>query len=147
LLMMGGYESFGNSDWNGTPVAGLLPVELDTTGQAETPVQMVPTREGLRHYVLRLAEKEADNKAVWDKLPKLEGMTRLGTVKKSATLLAATPQGAPVLVGHGYGAGRVLAFAGDTTWMWRRTPEGIEAHARFWKQLVLWLAKQDEAEG
>jgi uncharacterized membrane protein len=147
LMMMGGYETFANSDWNDTPIAGLLPVKLDTVGQVETPVQMVPTPNGLKHYVLRLAEKEADNAALWAKLPKLRGMTRLGSEKPSATILARTAQGEPILVGHQYGAGRVLAFGGDTTWRWRRNAEGIDAHARFWKQFVLWLAKQDEAEG
>jgi hypothetical protein len=57
-----------------------------------------------------------------------------------------------MLVGQTYGKGRVLAFAGDTTWRWQRlgqpqAPTGVEAHNRFWRQLALWLAKQDEAEG
>jgi hypothetical protein len=43
-----------------------------------------------------------------------------------------------------YGAGRVMAFAGDTTWRWRKTPQGRATHARFWRQLILWLAKKDE---
>ena len=51
-----------------------------------------------------------------------------------------------------YGKGRVLAFAGDTTYRWRTLglPEkqtGVEAHARFWKQTMLWLARQEEGEG
>jgi uncharacterized membrane protein len=147
LLMMGGYETFGNSDWQGTSIAQLLPVEVDTPGQVDTPVQMVPTEDGLRHYVLRLSEREADNKAIWAKLRKLDGMTRLGAPKTGATVLATTADGAPLLVGQKYGGGRTLAFGGDTTWRWTATPEGAEAHARFWKQLVLWLARQDEAEG
>jgi uncharacterized membrane protein len=147
LIMIGGYESFGNSDWARTDVARLLPVELDATGQLEEPVQMVPTPEGYRHYVLRLADRDADNPVAWSRLPKLEGMTRLGQPKTGATVLAATDKGQPLLVAHKYGEGRVLAFGADTTWMWRRNAEGIDAHARFWKQLVLWLAKQEEAEG
>src|SRR5206468_2793100 len=47
LLMIGGYESFGNSDWRETPLEALLPVHLDVSGQVEQQVQMVPTREGL----------------------------------------------------------------------------------------------------
>jgi uncharacterized membrane protein len=147
LMMMGGYESFGNSDWSDTPISRLLPVELDATGQVSDPVQMVPTEEGLRHYVLRLSERENDNRTLWEKLRKLDGMTRLGHPKKGATVLATTADKAPLLVGQKYGEGRTLAFGGDTTWRWTATPEGGEAHARFWKQLVLWLARQDEAEG
>ena len=48
LMMIGGYESFGNSDWATTDIARLLPVELDAAGQREEPVQMVPTPEGYR---------------------------------------------------------------------------------------------------
>lgn len=147
LLVIGGYESFGNSDWSGTDIAKLLPVELDVTGQVEEPVQLVPTSQGLQHFVLRLADREADNQTIWGQLPKLNGMTRLGTVKPGATVLAVTDSGQPLLVGHRYGEGRVLALGADTTWRWCRTPESLRLHARFWKQLVLWLAKQDEVEG
>jgi hypothetical protein len=36
-----------------------------------------------------------------------------------------------------------LAFAGDSTWRWQMGGFG-EAHRRFWRQAVLWLAKKDE---
>jgi len=36
-----------------------------------------------------------------------------------------------------------LAFAGDSTWRWQMSGFG-EAHRRFWRQCVLWLAKKDE---
>jgi uncharacterized membrane protein len=147
LMMIGGYESFGNSDWQNTDIAKMLPVFLDAAQQIKEPVHMVPTPDGLRHYVLRLAEKEADNTAVWNQLPKLDGMTKLGAPKPGAFLLAQSSTGEPILVAHTYGTGRVLAFAGDTTWRWCRTPELRKAHDRFWRQIVLWLAKRDEAEG
>src|SRR5439155_425674 len=150
LMMLGGYESFGNSDWSNTDIAKLLPVELDATGQVDTPVQMVPTYQGLRHYVLRLADNETDNATLWSRLPKLDGMTRLGKVKPGAIVLARSgtgDRGEPVLVGETFGNGRTLAFEGDTTWRWWRSEEGVRAHERFWRQLVLWLAKRDEADG
>jgi uncharacterized membrane protein len=146
LMMLGGYETFANSDWQGTPLETLLPVHLDVTGQVEEPVQMVPAAESLRHYVLRLADSPGENKALWDKLPKLNGMTRLGRKKDGATVLAQSEKGALVLAGHQFGEGRTLAFAGDTTHRWWR-PEFQAAGFRFWKQVVLWLAKQEEAEG
>jgi uncharacterized membrane protein len=148
LLMIGGYESFGNSDWDNTPIGRLLPVRLTETGQVDGPVQMAPTSEGLRHYVMRLAENEADNARVWNSLPRLDGMTKIGTPKPGAQVLARSKEGEPILVGEpSHGAGRTLVFAGDTTWRWRRTEEGARAQARFWRQVVFWLAKRDEAEG
>lgn len=76
-------------------------------------------------------------------------MTRLGKPKdaEKAIIYARSNLGEPLLVGQDYGAGRVLAFGGDTTHRWTRDPEGLYAHSRFWKQLVLWLARQEESEG
>jgi uncharacterized membrane protein len=148
LMMIGGYESLGrNSDWLNTEIAKLLPVDIERA-DVDSPVQMVPTEQGLKHYVMRLAERDADNAALWNSLPKLDGVSKLGKPRPAAITLAESSAGEPLLVGllH-YGNGRTLAFAGDSTWRWRRTPEGVRAHSRFWRQAVLWLAKRDEAEG
>ncbi|HEV3448186.1 MAG TPA: glutamine amidotransferase [Gemmataceae bacterium] len=148
LMMIGGYESFGNSDWADTDIAKLLPVKLDALGQLDTPVQMVPTRRGLQHYVMRLAENAADNERIWAKLRKLNGITKLGQPQAQAIVLAQTATEEPLLVGQmHFGLGRTLAFGGDTTWLWRSTPDGMRAHARFWQQVIFWLAKRDEADG
>jgi hypothetical protein len=39
----------------------------------------------------------------------------------------------------------VLAFAADSTWRWAMQG-AAEQHRRFWRQFVLWLAKQDDSE-
>jgi hypothetical protein len=49
----------------------------------------------------------------------------------------------PLLIAGQSGDGRVLAFAGDATWRWPMLGFG-DAHRRFWRQCVLWLAKKDE---
>lgn len=147
LLMMGGYDSFANSDWQGTDIAALLPVELNVPGQVEKSVKMEPTEPGLRHYILRLDDKVKENQARWDKLPLLDGYTKIGTLKLGAIEFAKSATGDPLLAGHQPGQGRVLAFGGDTTHRWTRDADGLYSHHRFWKQLVLWLAKQEESEG
>src|SRR5438445_3586706 len=153
LLMMGGNETFGNSDWQGTPLADVLPVELDVPGQTDVEIQLEPTDKGLSHYLMRLTESPDANKQLWSRLPKLHGMTQMGKPKPGATILASRAGGTePILVGMDYGRGRSLAFAGDTTWRWERlgqpkSNEGVEAHAHFWKQIVYWLAHQDKGEG
>jgi uncharacterized membrane protein len=152
LMMMGGYHSFGTS-WKGTEIEQLLPVPLDNLTedqrQVGRPVKMVPTRDGLDHYVMRLSDKADGDKELWNRLPGLNGYTRLGVPKEgNARILAKEGNGPDVLlVAQDYGNGRTMAFAGDTTWMWKRDEEGVQAHARFWKQVVLWLAKQEQAEG
>jgi uncharacterized membrane protein len=151
FLMLGGYSTFDNGDWKGTPVEDLLPVELSATrsGQVEEDVRVVPTDAGLRRfgYLLRLDDKQ-DPKAAWDALPPLEGVVRLGRAKGLATVLATASGGdAPVLVTANYEKGRTLAFAGDTTYRWVRSEETARMHGRFWRQVVVWLARQEEAEG
>src|SRR6266478_147931 len=153
LLVTGGYESLSNSDWQGTPLADVLPVEVDTPGQVDAEIQMEPTAKGLSHFLMRLVENADANKQLWNRLPKLDGMNRMGRVKPGAVILAErTGTGEPVLVGMDYGRGRTLAFAGDTTWRWQllgqpKSNEGVEAHAHFWKQLIYWLAHRDKGEG
>lgn len=155
LLMMGGDDTFGNRDWPGTPLADLSPVELrNSVDQLNEEIHMKPTTIGLAHYI-RLANKPNDNEVLWQKLPPLDGMTILGTPKPIAADLAdgiGKDGSHPLLVGEDLGKGRTLAFGGDTTWRWMRlgqpkTNEGRDAHDRFWRQVVLWLAHQDKVEG
>ena len=58
-------------------------------------------------------------------------------------MLLETPQGAPLLVSGEYGAGRTLAFAGESTYRWPLAGFGRE-HNRFWRQIILWLVKHDD---
>ncbi len=83
----------------------------------------------------------------WSALPALDGANRIGRneLKPNAQVLAEAddPEKHPLLVAGQSGDGRVLAFAGDSTWRWPMGGFG-EAHRRFWRQAVLWLAKKDE---
>jgi uncharacterized membrane protein len=154
LLMLGGFESFGNSDWqtfgkpeNGlTPIAEILPVQLNRSGSVPDTekVKMVPTPAGLAHYVLRLDSDRTKNEALWARMPPLEGMTLLGEPNNGTVLAVRAGTNEPILVGRQYGRGRTLAFACDSTWSsWRRTPEMVQLHRRFWRQVVVWLAQQE----
>jgi hypothetical protein len=54
----------------------------------------------------------------------------------------------PILVAMQVGAGRTMAFGGDTTWRaWRRSESAVRAYERFWKQVILWLARRENASG
>lgn len=151
FMMLGGYRSFGNSDWKGTEIEKLLPVDLSVRGQEEQPVRMTPTEAGLRRfgYILRIADGQDLAKA-WEKLPKLDGITTLKASGSGIDTVLATADGdanRPILVTQNYGQGRTLAFAGDTTHRWVRDEAGLQAHSRFWRQTVIWLARQEDAEG
>ncbi len=153
LLFLGGYDTpWGDrNDWTrafALPLTSLLPVALDKEGQIDHKVSMQPTSDG-KKYVLRLDDDPVKNDQLWSKVfDPLDGVTRIGSVKPTSILLA---QGEidkePLLVEGTAGSGRVLVFAGDTTWkVWRRTPAALPAYARFWKQLMLYLAHQENTD-
>jgi uncharacterized membrane protein len=147
LMMLGGAFTFGNSDWQGTDIDKLLPVKLDVRGQVTGDVKIQPVAEQLQQYIMSLADRPQDNARIWEQLLPLNGMTRLGKPRDGAFELARAANGEPILVGQTYGNGRTLAFAGDSTWRWRNSPETLPIHSRFWKQVALWLAKQEERKG
>ena len=102
---------------------------------------MVPTRS---HPVTTLASP-SENEQVWRQLRPLQGANRWAGIKEAPgiQLLAESPDHVPLLVAGEYGGGRVLAFAGDSTWQWWRQGQGA-LHRRFWRQVVLWLARRDD---
>lgn len=155
LAMIGGAHSFGPGGHRGTPLAGVLPIELGRAerqafGQPiradvhlEGPLTITPTDPlGLRHPVMQLSGAE------WAELPPLDGANRIDRtrLKPSAVVLADSGSDTrhPLVVAAQPGVGRVLALAGDSTWRWVLQGHG-EAHRRFWRQAILWLAKQEEA--
>ncbi len=151
LLMLGGYSTFGNGDWQGTVLERMLPVDMtNSRGQIEEDRKMAPTQEGLAKfaYLLRLAGGK-DPKQAWEDLLPLQGINRLRKPDNAAQLavLAESDKGEPILIAKNYGSGRVLAFAGDTTYRWIVDPDKQRMHARFWRQMAIWLAKQENAEG
>jgi uncharacterized membrane protein len=83
----------------------------------------------------------------WAQLPPLDGANLIARheLKANAQVLAESDdqQRHPLLVAGQSGDGRVLAFAGDSTWRWPMAGFA-DSHRRFWRQSVLWLAKKDE---
>jgi hypothetical protein len=157
LIMLGGFQTFGPGGYAETPLAKVLPVGMDANErqggdeamradvQWPGPLKMQPTKLGLMHFALRLAAKPGENESLWSKLPELEGANKFHNLAQGATVLADAGPDKPLLVAHSFGAGRVMAFAGDSTWQWQM--EGFEpAHKRFWRQIVLWLARKDQAQ-
>jgi hypothetical protein len=175
LIMTGGIDSFGGTPgeegggWKGSPLADLLPTEVPgKTAQADGSTEIKPLPGALREYIMKLDPDAARTQQTWARLgesaaTRLGGFTVVGRPKQGATVYATGKRvdavGAPelpLLVGHTVGNNaRVLAFGADQTWKWVNLggeegaidpDEGSKIHARFWKQVVLWLAHQDEVE-
>jgi uncharacterized membrane protein len=160
LLMLGGYHSFGAGFYHQTPLADVLPIVMDRTEGQEfgqdvrrdlhvnAPFKVRPAKD---HYLTRIGLEEG-NTSTWSKLPPLVGANRIA-VKDNAEVLLESDDDVerPILVSTDVG-GRVLAFAGDSTWRWRMPridPEPSEAkdykaeYDQFWRQIILWLAFWD----
>ncbi len=53
--------------------------------------------------------------------------------------------GEPLMIASDIGAGRVIAFGGETWVLAPRSDQGQAAHRRFWRQVTFWLShKEDE---
>ena len=156
LIMLGGFHSFGPGGYQDTPLADVLPVrpgaierqafhgkfraELHIPG----PLRMRPTPLGLMHFALNLGRTRDESIAAWAKLPPLDGANKFGGTAPGAVVLADNGADAPLLVSHTFGNGRVMALGVDSTWRWWMRGEP-SFHKRFWRQVVLWLAKRDQA--
>jgi uncharacterized membrane protein len=157
LIMIGGLQTFGPGGYSTTPLAKLLPVGMDwlerqrpdeavrSDVQWPGPLKMQPTAVGMMHFALILAASREQNAALWAKLPALDGANKFHDLAPGAVVLADAGKDKPLLVAHSFDNGRVMAFAGDSTWRWPM--HGFEsAHDRFWRQIILWLAKKDEMQ-
>lgn len=152
LLMLGGYHSFGPGRYHSTPLVDALPIKMEKFEaqdfdvplnhdlHIERPLQMTPSAN---HFITSLMGGDSNAQA-WSALPPLDGANRFFGVKDRAMILAESRRGDPLLVAGSYG-GRVLAFAGDSTWRWWMQGHQ-EAHKRFWRQVILWLARRDGME-
>jgi uncharacterized membrane protein len=162
LIMIGGYHSFGPGGFRNSPLADVLPIQIGPAERQEFgeplrqdvqlpgPLRMQPAAIlGMSHPMMQAegSGPGGDKTNVWAKLPPLDGANRFERrdLKPNAQVVAEADnaQKNPLLVAGQSGTGRVLAFAGDSTWRWPMSGFG-EAHRRFWRQCVLWLAKKDE---
>jgi uncharacterized membrane protein len=162
LMMLGGYHSFGPGGFRDSPLADVLPIDISPAQRQSFgeplredvhlpgPVRMRPTVPlGVRHPIMQLMGAGAQGAAskIWEQLPPLDGANRIlrKELKPNAQVLAEAddPERHPLLIAGQAGEGRVLAFAGDSTWRWPMSGFG-EPHRRFWRQCVLWMAKKDE---
>lgn len=146
LLMLGGSDSFSHGDYGRSALVDMIPIILTPTPETAPPditddLKIVPTAAGLAHFIMRLDSAEK-NQAVWDALPPLKGATRFGELQPLGQVLANSREGMPLIVSQTKGRGRILAFAGDTTWRWF-TSGHMQEHQQFWRQVILWLAHKE----
>lgn len=155
LAMLGGYHSFGPGGYGEGPLAKVLPIKMDKFERQmfdepqrgdlhiAGPVTLLPARP---HPITQLAPG-ADNETRWRSLPPLDGINKFLEVKEGAgtQVLLESARQEPALIASEYGKGRVLTFAGDSTWRWRMRGRGDD-HRKFWRQAILWLARREDSQ-
>jgi uncharacterized membrane protein len=164
LAMLGGFHSFGPGGFTNTALESVLPIRMNRAerqsfGQPPAAdlhvgaLKMLPVTQrgtGMPHPIMRIKDNAALNDAAWKALPQLDGANKFqrASMKNLAEVIAEgdDPSLSPLLVISPFGEGRTAALAVDSTWHWQMEGFG-DLHRRFWRQLVLWLAKKDETSG
>ena len=148
LLMVGGRRSFAEGGWAGTPLAEVLPVELEDPAGENFIARLTvrPTLAGEDYPITRLGESEEDSTTSWDVLPELSTVNRIGIAKRGATvLLTGTDEVGDdhiVLAFQRYGRGKALAFPIQDSWIWQMDatiPLEDTTFATFWRRMIRWL--------
>lgn len=146
FLMIGGFQNYGSGDYQDSPLADVLPVQISPQDEQYSGLFLPKlTVEGEKHFALRLDQDSAKSLSAWEQLPELDGYNKISKVKPTASVLLMAKED-PLLVyyPYGYGKGRSMAFMADTTWRWCLTQKETELYfKKFWRQMILWLARRD----
>jgi hypothetical protein len=155
--LLGGFHAFEAGGWASSALGPAMPFVADRLARQpfdepvrpslhiQGPLQFVPDARFGGVSILRLGQTDEETRTAWQRMPALDGANDLGQLVPEAKRLANTADGRPLLVAREYGTGRVAAFAADSTWRWAMQGAG-EQHRRFWRQFILWLARQDGTE-
>ncbi len=159
FLMLGGKNSFSESNYWNSAISDILPVELDldrkmnsfrsgygqTLSDENKGFKFLPTPAGLESPILKLASQKGANWAIWNEMPDLTSINYFGEVKPGATVLAIKPKDhlggeEPLLVVQRYGKGRSAVLGTASTWRWKLMVDAANnRHQRFWQQMARWL--------
>jgi uncharacterized membrane protein len=156
LLTLGGSHAYGGGGYANSPLAEVLPVQMDASRarpagsiSPATGSQLDPPLKSKLSHTHPITDLGGDDPSVtWNELPPLLGANRLigPKIAPGVQVLLESETGDPLMVTGEYGSGRTTAIAFDSTWRWWRTGRS-EIHRRFWRQLALWLlARENSAD-
>ena len=153
LLLLGGRSALAEGGYAGTPLADVIPVELDPEAAKNTEpyfVEMTPelTPAGRTHSATQIAATAALSAARWRDLPPVSSVNRIQRLKPGATALLT---GKAVEGGRGshymlafqrFGAGKAVVLPIQDSWIWQmhaliRVDD--MTHETFWRQMMRWL--------
>lgn len=138
--------------YRGTPLAGLMPVDLATARYPDPDrraqgFRVVPTEVGRSSPGMQLGDSPEQTARIWEQLPALSWVLEARDLKPGARVLAEASynhatgtRATPVMSMQFVGAGRVLMHLTDETWRWRYRV-GDVYFARYWIQTIRYLAR------
>lgn len=135
LLYCGGWMTFqgyrGIGNWQGTPVADLLPVEMLGVfdDRIERPSGAEASPVDVDHPVMDGID--------WDSFPRVYGYNETAGVDDDARLHA-TVAGDPLIATREHGDGRVLVYTSDPGPKWGFDFYEWEGYDQFWDQSLRW---------
>ena len=137
--------------FRGTPLEALLPAALPfetlSAGTAAAAAKVEVAGDPAAVEPLRLSDSPAENHRLWSSLAETRPGWKLGATRNGAEVRLRAG-GEPVLVSWKAGAGRVAVMNWPDHWRWARSsPEGADAHRRFFGRLAAWLAGRAAARG
>ena len=153
LLLLGGRSAFAEGGYAGTPLADVIPVELDAAAAKSTDpwfVEYSPelTPAGRIHSATQLGGSPTQLAARWKELPAVSSVNRIARLKPGATalLIGRAADGGrsqqPILAFQRFGAGKAIALPVQDTWMWQmHAVIAVDdmTHEVFWRQMMRWL--------
>lgn len=147
-LIVCGSDSLRPEDWEGSPLASLLPVEFASMKFGAPQSVEVQVTEA-RHPIWHLTQEEHSNLTLLESMPALISGLREIQVKDHAEILAKCRDDnlLPLLISHRHGRGRIVVSTADiggravgilgTTW--GATPgQTVE---KFWRNMVYWATE------
>ncbi len=159
LLMLGGELSFTKGGYQGTAIEEILPIYLPPKGSELTSherFRAVPTEAGLHHPLTALESTPEKTRALWAKLPELDGQNRTAGLKPGAVALLENPKLSPLNIEQNRRVkepllaiwnvqkGRVAAIMTDSLWNYAfenvATGGDSRAYHRLFSNMLRWLS-------
>lgn len=145
LIFCGGYFTYqghyGKGRWYGTPVAGILPLEV-----LPLPDDRVEAPEGAPIYDIDVKHPITSG-IDWSDPPIFMGYNLTGGPQNGGRLLGRIGEDAPLMAAGEHGAGRVLAMVADPAPHWGSDFVRWPHYGKFWSQAVAWAGGEEEGEG
>ncbi|MEC8380844.1 MAG: glutamine amidotransferase [Myxococcota bacterium] len=157
LIMLGGDRSFDLGEYNNTPIADILPVQLGVAGELSSALPFQPqlTVSGAQHPIVQLSSSPERSRDVWSRLSEMDGFNKNNGLAEGGAALLQHPtartdngQPVPILAVKEAGKGRIMSLGVDSSWRWSFSEavegEGNLAYLRFWKNALRWLQADPE---